>query len=349
MSQAKIGKMDFFDSVSWFRSYLSDREQCVDVNGHRSGFLKVSCGVPQGSILGPQLFLLYINDLSISMDCDLSLYADDSALIFAHKDPVFIADHLSKQLSSCKQWMTDNKLSLHVGKTEAILFGTKKRLNRVRGFQITCEGSVVSRVSNVKYLGVQLNENLDGRSYAECVIKRCAGRLSFLYRNAAFLDLNCRRIMCSALIQPYLDYCSASWYSGLTKQLQDKLDVLQRRMVRFIFSYHPMQHVGNAELKKLSWLSIPDRVRYFKLCHVFKIKAGTAPEYMSRHFTPLAQTHSYATRGSTSSNLFISQHASTTFSYTASMQWNWLPSFLKDIASESVFKRKLRDYLLSQY
>ena len=104
--------------TSWFGSYLSGRTQCVEVDGVRSSFRDVSCGVPQGSILGPLLFLAYINDMHRSVNCQLALYADDSALIFSHKDPSVIADRLSHELSSCKKWLTDNKLSLHVGKTE---------------------------------------------------------------------------------------------------------------------------------------------------------------------------------------------------------------------------------------
>ena len=121
-------------SVSWFDSYLSDRQQCVDINGTRSDFLPVSCGVPQGSILGPQLFLIYINDMCLSVDCRLSLYADDSALLFSHNDPTVIADRLTVELSKCKRWLVDNKLSLHVGKTECLLFGSKRALKRVVNF-----------------------------------------------------------------------------------------------------------------------------------------------------------------------------------------------------------------------
>ena len=121
-------------SVTWFKSYLSNRKQCVEVNGVQSDFLPITCGVPQGSILGPLLFLLYINDMSASLDCDLSLYADDSALIFSHKDPTYIASHLSAQLASCRTWLTDNRLSLHVGKTESILFGSSRRLRRVSNY-----------------------------------------------------------------------------------------------------------------------------------------------------------------------------------------------------------------------
>ena len=173
------------DSVDWFRSYLSDRSQCVEVNGVRSEFLPINCGVPQGSILGPQLFLLYINDLSISVNCQLSLYADDSALFFAHSDPSVIANRLSVELSNCRRWLIDNRLSLHVGKTECVIFGTKSSLRRVGDFQVVCEGRAVQRVYHVKYLGVFLDASLSGINHANHVLKTCIGRLAFLYRNSS--------------------------------------------------------------------------------------------------------------------------------------------------------------------
>ena len=215
-------------SISWFKSYLSCREQCVEIDGILSDFLPVTCGVPQGSILGPQLFLLYINDLSISINCDLSLYADDSALIFSDKDPNSIASHLSTQLDNCKEWMTENRLSLHVGKTESILFGSSRKLRMAGDFQVACEGVPVKRVSCVKYLGVMLDENLSGKPHAENLIKKCGSRVSFLYRKAPLLSTKTRITLCSALIQPFLDYCCSSWYSGLTQKFKSRLDVIQR-------------------------------------------------------------------------------------------------------------------------
>ena len=92
--------------------------------------MSISCGVPQGSILGPLLFLCYINDMSISISkqCKLILYADDSAILFSHKDPDIISNVLGTELESCSKWLVDNKLSLHLGKTECILFGSKRKL-----------------------------------------------------------------------------------------------------------------------------------------------------------------------------------------------------------------------------
>ena len=338
-------------SVNWFRSYLSGRQQCVEVDGVRSDFLDIDCGVPQGSILGPQLFLIYINDMYASLTCRLSLYADDSALFFSHKDPNLIANRLSMELSNCKNWLTDNKLSLHVGKTECLLFGTKRRLGKVRDFTVTCDGTAVGRVLSVSYLGVILDSSLSGNDHVSSMIKKCVGRIAFLYRNSSCLDLNCRRILCSALIQPYFDYCCSSWYSGLTGKLRDRLDVLQRRMVRYIYSYGPRDHVDSRDIKALSWLLVKDRVRYFKLVHVHKVAHKKAPDYLAKRFVPIQNTHSHNTRSSafdycTSKEM---SYSLTGFSYTAIKEWNDLPNALKAIDSEKLFRRKLHEHFSLSY
>ena len=218
-------------------------------------------------------FLLYINDLSMSIDCQLSLYADDSALLFAHSDPTVIASRLSIELSNCRKWLIDSKLSLHVRKTECLIFGSKNRLRRVGDFQVVCEGRAVRRVFQVKYLGVFLDASLSGFDHANYVLKACIGRL-------AFLDFNSRRTLCSSLIQPNIDYCCSSWYEGLTASLRRKLDVLQRKMVRFVHGYENRHHVGPSDILSLSWLSIRDRVSYFKLIYLFRIKHGQGPRYL---------------------------------------------------------------------
>ena len=338
-------------SVSWFESYLSGRTQCVEVNDTRSEFLDVTCGVPQGSILGPQLFLIYINDMNMSIDCKLSLYADDSALLFSAKDPALIADRLSIELTRCKQWLVDNKLSLHVGKTECLIFGSKKRLKKVGDFQVFCEGMAVKRVFTVKYLGVHLDACLNGSTHAGNLMKICMGRLFFLYRNSSLLDFNCRRTLCSALIQPYIDYCSSSWYSGLSVDLKERVSVIQRKMARFVYGLDNRGHIGKGELLSLSWLTIPDRVSYFKLVHIFKIRHDLAPRYLLPNFTSISGIHTHFTRGS-GHNYHVSRdlaQSPNSFAFTAIKLWNSLPNQIKEIDSIIVFKKKLKEFLFSTY
>ena len=142
----------------------------------------------------------------------------------------------------------------------------------------------VQRNFEVKYLGVLLDDRLTGSSHVRNMLKTSMGKLSFLCRNSSFLDFSCRKLLCSALIQPYIDYCSSSWYSGLSAQLRSRLDVLQRKMTRFIFGLDNRAHIGNTELQSLNWLLVIDRVNYFKLVHLFKIRTGSAPRYLISDF-----------------------------------------------------------------
>ena len=119
-------------TVNWFQSYLSNRSFLVNLENSFSQPASVSCGVPQGSILGPLLFLIYVNDMSQAAKCDLFLYADDTCLVCQHKDINKIENQLNEDFSNICDWFVDNKLSIHFGedKTKSILFASKfKRKN----------------------------------------------------------------------------------------------------------------------------------------------------------------------------------------------------------------------------
>ena len=107
-----------------------------------------------------------------SINYNLLLYADDSALFTSHKDPKVISDVLSRELESCRQWLIDNKLSLHLGKTESILFGSQHKLSRVDKFEVSCDGKIINPTNSVKYLGITLDENLKGESIAKSIVKK---------------------------------------------------------------------------------------------------------------------------------------------------------------------------------
>ena len=184
------------DAVNWFQSYLSDRQQIVDVNGILSNAKDVTCGVPQGSILGPLLFLIHVNDMPGTVKCKL-----------IHK------------------WLVDNKLSLHLGKTNTILFGSKKRIQQNNSIQVKCNGNDIESKQQVTYLGLTLDQSISGNTIADKVVLQCSNKVKFLYRNANKFNMKTKQLLVSALIQCHFDYGCSSWYCGLSKMAKSRLQV----------------------------------------------------------------------------------------------------------------------------
>ena len=128
-------------------------------------------------------------------------------------------------MESCSKWLVDNKLSLHLGKTECILFGSSSKLREVHNFEIGCNGHTIKAQSSVKYLGVNLDNFLSGKTIANSIIGKVNSRLKFLYTQCSCLDEKTRKS---------LDYSCSSWYAGLNKTLKKKLQFTKNKIVRFI-------------------------------------------------------------------------------------------------------------------
>ena len=188
--------------------------------------------------------------MAMSVTCRLLLYADDSALLVRGKDANLIASILSENLQSCSNWLLDNKLSLHLGKTEAILFGTKRKLKNVKEFIVKCHDITIQNVKCVKYLGLLIDETLSGENIVSNILKKASNRLKFLYRFSDILNTKSRKTLCSALIQCYFDYSSSSWYSGINKTLKKKLQIMQNKIIRFILKLDNRAHIGCEQWEK---------------------------------------------------------------------------------------------------
>ena len=339
------------ESFSWFKSYLTSRQQIVNINGVDSELFNVTCGVPQGNLLGSLLFLVYVNDMQISIDpdCKVLLYADDSAILFSHKDPRVISDKLSTVMESCQDWLVDNKLSLHLGKTESIIFGPKRKLQQAEElFCVKCNNHTIGVQRCIKYLGIFIDNLLSGEDIVNCIVKKVNQRLKFLYRNSSCLSLSTRQTLCSALIQCHLDYACASWYEGLTKCLKKKLQVAQNKMIRFILNLHNRHSVSYVEFQKLNSLNVPNRVKQLRLNHMYNIFHGIAPQYMQHNFNKSYSIHN--TR-SGQSNFVVpfSKGAETSFfKCEAVKDWNALPEDIKCVKSKYLFKRKVKHHLLEK-
>ena len=153
----------------------------------------ITCGVPQGSILGPLLLLIYVNDMSSVIGNKLLLYADDSAILVADKDISTVENALQTDLQIVSEKLIDNKLSLPLGKTESILFGSKSRLRSRSNLNIECKGSKIEPKDKVKYLGAILDQTLSGESMVNSILQRANARLKFLYRKQKFLNYHTKK------------------------------------------------------------------------------------------------------------------------------------------------------------
>ena len=334
-----------FDNHKWFESYLKGRKQMVVANDVSSETGTVTCGVPQGSILGPLLFLCYVNDMPISVKCKLLLYADDSALIISGFDPEKIAEELSRELESCRQWLIDNKLSLHLGKTEAILFGSKRKLKRVNSFAVKCGDIKIANVNRVKYLGLQIDNDLSGTSVIEEITNKCNTRLKFLYRYKDILNLEMRKTLCTALVQCSFDYSCCSWYPGLNETFKKKLQVMQNKMIRFILRLENTSSIRNNEFVSAGFFKVSNRVKQLLLGHAFKIRNNLCPNYLTENIVKLNENSDRSETRSKAFNFQVPRISSNTFAFNAIKEWNNLSNSIKNIKGTQAFKDKVKEFL----
>ena len=281
----KLSIIGFSDhTVKWFQSYLSNRKFTVNLENSFSEVSNISCGVPQGSIVGPLLFLIYVNDMPMAVKCNLFLYADDTCLVFQSKNVKDIEKQLNEDFAHICDWFVDNKLSIHFGedKTKSILFASKSKIKKLQKLEIIYNSIPIKQHSRVTYLGCILEETMSGESMAHKVISKVNARLKFLHRKNKYLTPNLRRLLCNALIQPHFDYACSAWYPNLSKKLKNRIQTSQNKCIRFCLQLDKMSHISQKEFKAINWL----KERYNQCVNsiVFKYFDNQCPHYLTEVF-----------------------------------------------------------------
>ena len=290
--------------------------------------------------------MIYVNDMEQAVTCELLLYADDSCLLFQHKDVGEIERILMTNFSNLCDWFVDNKLSIHFGddKTKSILFAPKSKAKNADSLNVTYHEVSIKQHREVKYLGCILDQCLSGELMATQVISKINGRLKFLYRKNRFLTPELRRLLCNALIQPHFDYASSAWYSNLNKGFKEKLQIMQNKCIRFCLMKDSRSHIGLDDFVAINWLPVGHRANQITSSLAFKFFKGAAPVYMDYVFS-LANRRGVTTRRSFQKLALPSRKTvpgQRTLSYIGPNLWNQLPDSVKNCCSVNSFKHGLK-------
>ena len=319
------------------RNYLSDRVQAVRVGDSLSSFRTISVGVPQGSILGPILFLLYINDLpNFSNSVSPILYADDTTLSFRNKSATDVVDSCNRELIEFSRWATCNRLSINTEKTVAMIVSNFNLSNQ--NFTISLNDSILDLNQSCKFLGLVLDKNLKFNCHIKLVCSKISKSIGILYSLRQYLSKPALISLYYSLIYPYLIYCNLSWGNTYQSHLNPLL-ILQKKAIRIINNVPFSAHTNDLFFSN----------GILKLADINKFQQSVFMYKSNR--TNFSRNHSYNTRTRNTLNpIFcrtsIFQHS---LSFSAPNVWNEIPNRIKFLPSLSSFKYHLKQHFLSSY
>ena len=246
-------------ALDWFKSYLHNRTQYCRVNSATSSTRKIRCGVPQGSNLGPLLFLLYVNDLPNCLDKSCpAMYADDTNLTVCSDSINNLEEALNSEMKNIYQWLLSNKLTLNIEKTEYMIIGTRQRLAKIQeNTTVSCGGKLWKQVYSKKTLGVLIDDNLCWNEQIDNISKKVSKGIGMLRRAKPFVSFETLKYIYQALVQPSFDYCSMVW-GNCGEDSKEKLQRLQNRAARVITG--DTYEIRSTDiLKKLNWKTLEER------------------------------------------------------------------------------------------
>lgn len=317
--------------LEWFRSYLHNRKQRVIFNGTLSSESLIICGVPQGSALGPLLFLIYINTLPDAVKhSKINMFADDTAIFLNGKKSADVEHLLNSDLQSISCWLKDNGLVLNASKSECILIGTPQKLRTVDPIQLRLGNNTVKMVESSKYLGLMVDSRLSWTEHVDTLSKKVSSRIGLMNRIRNYLDFSTSQLVYNATILPLLDYCDVVWGS-CNSSSKVKLQSLQNRARKVILKSEPLQ--------PLKWLTLQERRCFHKAIMMFKCLRHVN-EGIELNCTRRSEVHHHNTRNS--NNLTIpkpkTEQLKRTFQYSGTQLWNSLSTDIKNCNSLQVFK-----------
>ena len=331
----------------WFGNYLEERRQRVAIDGVYSDWSDIKRGVPQGSILGPLLFTIYVNDLPLVVNSKIKQYADDTTLYCAANDSVELSYNLNADLMKIEDWIENNGLRLNVFKTQMLLLSRRRREKELEKVVIELKGESLSRSRKVKFLGVWIDEGLLWKDHIEAVRLKCFSGLAKLRRLGDVLPISTKKKIYQALVLPHLDYCSVIWME-CSKLLQQKIERVQNYAMRLILT-KPSGTPSDQLRTSLNWMPLTNRREMFRMILVHRCVHGQAPKYLCELFQTNRNFGQRVTRGKEKLHIFPvhTNFGKMATSFRGAQVWNTLSNSLRQNSQLTSFKSNIKLYFYS--
>lgn len=327
-------------ALEWIASYLRDRRQRVKIDGVFSNFKVTNISVPQGSVLGPLLFIIYINDLpEISTGPSFTLFADDTSLSIHDTEYVNVINNSNEVLSLLKSWTDANRLTLHPAKTVTLLV-TNRKHEIIPTIRCKVDDAPIAFVDNVKFLGLFIDDSLNFKDHIIYISGKIAKSIGIMYSISSLTPIPTLISLYYSLIYPYLTYGNLIW--GCTAAVHlDPLLKMQKRAVRIITKSNYLAHTDPL-FKQTGILKLHDINCYMTGIHMYKEHARGALMFPS---------HDYSTRGASCALPAFQRLAQTqrSLSYRGPQIWNAIPDAIKSGNALSIFKKQYKEWLISHY
>ena len=331
-------------AVDLLQSYLEKRKQCVKIGSHVSDWRNIIKGVPQGSILGPLLFNVFINDIfHVVKHSQLYNYADDNTLSFCHSDISTLKSSLEQDSIRIIEWFEQNKMQANPEKFQALAIGTK-----------TCKENVEFTINNinlacsdeVKLLGVTLDYQLQFDSHISDICKKASRQLNVLKRIGHMISKQGRIIIYYSFILSNFNFCPLVWHFAKEGNLQ-KIEKIQYRALRFIYNDYDSSYESLLAIAHLPSLHVR-RMRSMAI-ETFKILHGKSPMYLNDLIS--YKTLSYSFRYSAIVNIprvRTTRYGLRSFRYAAAKLWNELPDHFRQAACLEDFCEQINNWFGSE-
>ena len=328
--------------LAWVEDFLTERTQSVALEGASSMPCRVTSGVPQGTVLGSLLFLLYVNDLPLCISSSIRLFADDCLLYRTINDS---NDSLSLQndLNALSKWERDWQMTFNVGKCHTMCISTGRHVELDHSY--TLNSHTLERVHHRSYLGVLLSEDLKWASHVAHVTSSANQTLGVIRRNFRTASVECKSQLYCSLVRPKLEYANSAWYPYLQKD-KHRLDMVQRSAARVCYNnYLREPGVVTNKLNELGWPSLEGRRTLSRMSMFHRVVYGAVDIEREPYLIPMART----SRNSNSKRFLrphsnCNQHANSFFPWGINY-WNKLPGPLVDIKDSTKFKGELITYM----